>query len=277
MNRTRIVADSSCDLITLDEVSFVSVPLTIRTETQEFRDDASLDVETMVDTLRSTKGRSYSACPSVADWERAFGEDDDVLAFTITSGLSGSFRAACAAKLNCEENSPSRRICIIDSLSTGPEIVLLIEKAVSELSAGADFDAVCRSVQDYQRRTHLIFALESLHNLAQNGRVGKLAAAAAGMLGIRAVGTTSDEGTLDLLGKCRGRKRAVDFLQEEMERLGYTGGCVRIGHCRNTDSAGELRTAILHRFPGANIRIYPLRGLCSYYAECGGVLVGFEA
>ena len=162
-------------------MSFVSVPLTIRTETQEFRDDASLDVETMVDTLRSTKGRSYSACPSVADWERAFGEDDDVLAFTITSGFSGSFRAACAAKLNCEEHSPSRRICIIDSLSTGPEIVLLIEKAVSELSAGADFDAVCRSVQDYQHRTHLIFALESLHNLAQNGRVGKLAAVAAGM------------------------------------------------------------------------------------------------
>ena len=127
MNRIRIVADSSCDLITLDEVSFVSVPLTIRTETQEFRDDASLDVETMVDTLRSTTGRSYSACPSVADWERAFGEDDNVLAFTITSGLSGSFRAACAAKLNCEEHSPSRRICIIDSLSTGPEIVLLIE------------------------------------------------------------------------------------------------------------------------------------------------------
>lgn len=211
MNRIRIVADSSCDLITLDEVSFVSVPLTIRTETQEFRDDASLDVETMVDTLRSTKGRSYSACPSVADWERAFGEDDDVLAFTITSGLSGSFRAACAAKLNCEENSPSRRICIIDSLSTGPEIVLLIEKAVSELSAGADFDAVCRSVQDYQRRTHLIFALESLHNLAQNGRVGKLAAAAAGMLGIRAVGTTSDEGTLDLLGKCRRQKKNGRF------------------------------------------------------------------
>ena len=212
MNRIRIVADSSCDLITLDEVSFVSVPLTIRTETQEFRDDASLDVETMVDTLRSTKGRSYSACPSVADWERAFGEDDDVLAFTITSGLSGSFRAACAAKLNCEEHSPSRRICIIDSLSTGPEIVLLIEKAVSELSAGADFDAVCRSVQDYQHRTHLIFALESLHNLAQNGRVGKLAAVAAGMLGIRAVGTTSDEGTLDLLASAAaGKERRNSF------------------------------------------------------------------
>ena len=184
-------------------------------------------------------------------------------------------RQACAAKLNCEEHSPSRRICIIDSLSTGPEIVLLIEKAVSELSAGADFDAVCRSVQDYQHRTHLIFALESLHNLAQNGRVGKLAAVAAGMLGIRAVGTTSDEGTP--AGKCRGRKRTAEFLQEEMERLGYTGGRVRIGHCRNADSTENLRAAIIRRFPDANIRSYPLRGLCSYYAECGGVLVGFEA
>lgn len=149
MNRIRIVADSSCDLITLDEVSFVSVPLTIRTETQEFRDDASLDVETMVDTLRSTKGRSYSACPSVADWERAFGEDDDVLAFTITSGLSGSFRAACAAKLNCEENSPSRRICIIDSLSTGPKIVLLIEKRFlnyRQVRTLMPFAVLCRTI-----------------------------------------------------------------------------------------------------------------------------------
>ncbi len=52
MNRIRIVADSSCDLITLDEVSFVSVPLTIRTETQEFRDDASLWTEALTESLR---------------------------------------------------------------------------------------------------------------------------------------------------------------------------------------------------------------------------------
>ena len=57
MNRIRIVADSSCDLITLDEVSFVSVPLTIRTETQEFRDDASpLEKTMMFLPLRSPAG-----------------------------------------------------------------------------------------------------------------------------------------------------------------------------------------------------------------------------
>ena len=107
MNQFRIAADSSCNLLTLNGADFVSVPLTIRTETEEFRDDASLDVDAMVSTLRSTRGRSYSACPNVADWESAFGESGDVIAFTITSSLSGSYNAACAAGKNCTERSPA--------------------------------------------------------------------------------------------------------------------------------------------------------------------------
>ena len=224
MNQVRLVADSSCDLLTLSGMDFVSVPLTIRTETEEFRDDAALDVDGMVRALRDTNGRSYSACPNVADWEEAFGERGDVIAFTITSGLSGSYGVACAAKESCEEHDPSRRIQVFDSLSAGPEIALLIEKAAAELRAGADFDAVCNVLKSYQSQTHLLFALESMHNLAQNGRISKLTAAVAGILGIRAVGQASAEGTLEMLGKCRGARRTLEFLLLEMERLGYRGG-----------------------------------------------------
>ena len=87
MNQFRIVAASSCDLLTLDGADFVSVPLSIRTDAEEFYDDANLDVDAMVSTLRDTKGRSYSACPNIADWESAFGESGNVIAFTITSAL----------------------------------------------------------------------------------------------------------------------------------------------------------------------------------------------
>ena len=38
MNQFRIVADSSCDLLTLDGADFVSVPLSIRTDAEEFYD-----------------------------------------------------------------------------------------------------------------------------------------------------------------------------------------------------------------------------------------------
>ena len=75
MTQLRIAADSSCDLLALEGLDFVAVPLTIRTDTEEFRDDAALDVSKMVSTLRNTKGRSYSACPNIADWEDAFGEE----------------------------------------------------------------------------------------------------------------------------------------------------------------------------------------------------------
>ena len=145
MNQFRIVADSSCDLLTLDGADFISVPLSIRTDAEEFYDDTNLDVDAMVSTLRDTKGRSYSACPNIADWESAFGESGNVIAFTITSALSGSYNAACVAKKNCEERNPARRIYVVDSLSAGPEIALLIERALYELRSHADFDKACEA------------------------------------------------------------------------------------------------------------------------------------
>lgn len=276
MDQFRIAADSSCNLLALDGADFVSVPLTIRTDAEEFRDDASLDVDAMVAALRATKGRSYSACPNIAQWEEAFGERGDVIAFTITSGLSGSYNAACAAKEICRQRDPSRRIHVVDSLSAGPEIALLIEKALSETRAGADFDGVRRAVQEYRERTRLLFALESMHNLAQNGRVNRLVATMAGVLGIRAVGQASAEGTLEMLGKARGARRTRQLMLSEMERLGYKGGSARIGHCQNETLALEIRDEILRRFPAADAQIHPLRGLCSYYAERGGIMLGFE-
>ena len=276
MDQFRIAADSSCNLLALDGADFVSVPLTIRTDAEEFRDDASLDVDAMVAALRATKGRSYSACPNIAQWEEAFGERGDVIAFTITSGLSGSYNAACAAKEICRQRDPSRRIHVVDSLSAGPEIALLIEKALSETRAGADFDGVRRAVQEYRERTRLLFALESMHNLAQNGRVNRLVATMAGVLGIRAVGQASAEGTLEMLGKARGARRTRQLMLSEMERLGYRGGSARIGHCQNETLALEIRDEILRRFPAADAQILPLRGLCSYYAERGGIMLGFE-
>lgn len=276
MDQIRIVADSSCDLLTLPGVDFVSVPLTIRTDTEEFCDDASFDVGEMVAVLRNTKGRSYSACPNIADWEGAFGESGDVVAFTITSSLSGSYSTACTAKQHCEERDPSRRIYVVDTLSAGPETALLMEKAAAVVHEGGDFDAVCREVEAYRKETHLLFALESMHNLAQNGRISKLAATMAGVLGIRAVGQASEEGTLEMLEKCRGLRKTREFMLSAMEKLGYKGGRVRLGHCQNAALALELSTEIQQRFPGAEVKSYPLRGLCSYYAEKGGIMLGFE-
>ena len=98
MASVKIVADSSADLLTLEGIGFACAPLKIVAGEQEFVDDAALDVEGMVTWFDSYKGKSKTSCPNPGDWLEAFGDADEVFCVTITSGLSGSYNAACVAK-----------------------------------------------------------------------------------------------------------------------------------------------------------------------------------
>jgi len=272
----KIVADSSSDLLELDGVEFVSVPLKIITDQKEYVDDALLDVPQMIEELRELKGRSYTSCPNVGDWEEAFADADQVFAVTITSGLSGSYGAAVQARDATLDKFPDKKIHVIDTLTAGAEVMLIVEKLRELIHKGLSFEAIRDTVEEYMKHTHLLFALESLHNFVQNGRVSKLSAAAAGVLGFRILGIASEQGMLELLTKCRGAGKTIAGFISELKRLGYHGGKALIGHCLNELGAENLKNAIISEFGKADIRIFPMRGLCSYYAEKGGLLLGFE-
>lgn len=276
MYQIKIVADSSADMLELGALPFTSVPLKIIASQKEYVDDAALDVEQMVTDLLSTKEKSSTACPCVGDWLEAFGEAERIFCITITSTLSGSFNSANSAKQAYEEAHPDRKVCLIDSLSTGPEMKLIVEKIRAEYEKGRSFEEICRTVETYQKHTGLMFMLESLRNLANNGRVSRLAASAAGILGIRVIGKASERGDLEQLAKCRGEKKALPAFLRFMKEEGYCGGLVRISHCLNEAAAQAFSQLLKAEFPKAQVEIYPSRGLCSFYAEKGGMLVGFE-
>ena len=272
----KIVADSSANLPALAGIAYASVPLKILAGEKEYVDNAALDTEQMVSAMEAYQGRSSTACPSVGEWLEAFGDADYVFTIAITSNLSGSHNAAVQAKDMYEEMHPDRHVCCLDSLSTGPEMVLVAEKLVELLDAGLDFETVEAQVREYMKKTHLLFSLESMDNLAKNGRVSKVAAKAAGILGIRVVGKASDVGTLQQLHKCRGEKKALQTMLEEMVAHGFTGGKVRIAHGLNENGAQALLEVIRSAYPNIEATIVPFGGLCCFYAERGGLMVGFE-
>lgn len=272
----RIVTDSSANLRTLDDNRIVSVPLTIRTDEKEFVDDATLDIKEMTDYLAGYKGKSGSACPSSGDWQSAFGDAEYVFAISITSNLSGSYNSARVAKEQYEEEHPGHKVFLIDSLSAGPELKLIVEK-IQELNAkGLSFEEICDAVTEYQKQTHLTFMLKSLTNLANNGRVNPAVAKIAGVLNILVVGIASAVGTLEQKVKARGEKKAIAAMRKIMDDLKYAGGKVRIDHCFNLEDSLKLKELILAAYPDADIVISENYGLCSFYAEKGGILVGFE-
>ena len=276
MRNIKLVADSSANMLTLDRVAFASAPLKIITGEREFVDDAQLDVTGMVQWFDSYKGRSKTSCPNPGDWLEAFGDADEVFCVTITSGLSGSYNSACVAQQMYEAENSGKRVFVIDSLSAGPELALIVEKLVEYIEQGRSFEDICRDIKAYQQLTGLVFVLASLKNFAANGRVSPAVAKIAGVLGIRVVGKASDQGTLEPTDKCRGEAKSLKTLVANLLNAGLSRGKVCIDHCCNGDAAQTLAELIRAGAPQADVSVHTCRGLCSYYAEKGGLLVGFE-
>ena len=276
MRKLRIVCDSSSDITALEKVEFAYSPMKIITSDIEFVDDAKLDVCGMRKFFAVYKGKSKTSCPNVADWLEAFGDADDVICLTITSALSGSYNSACMAKREYESEHEGRRVFVLDTLSAGPEIALAIRKLEEYVAEGLEFEEICNKIKYYVENTGLVFMLKSLRNFANNGRVSPLIAKIVGIAGICIVGRASDEGTLDPVHKCKGEARSLKTLVEDLEKSGLCEGRVSIGHCGNVAAAEKLAAMIGERFGNIEIEIHALRGLCSFYAEEGGLLVGFE-
>jgi fused signal recognition particle receptor len=89
-----------------------------------------------------------------------------------------------------------------------------------------------------------------------------------------AVASVKAKKTDVLIVDTAGRLHVKDNLMKEMN---YNGGKVIIDHCFNETDAIAVKEHILASFPNADVRIAETRGLCSFYAEVGGLLVGVEA
>lgn len=271
----RIITDSASDLTSMEGMDMSYAPMKVCTAEREFTDTDDINVREMVDFLYSYKGRSSSSCPNAEDWLNAFGDAENIVCITITGGLSGSYNSALSAKNIYEGDHPDRHVLVVDSFTAGPEMALMAERVREQALAGKGLEEIEADLKGY--KTELLFALESLRNFANNGRVSKAAAAVAGLLGIRAIGRASDVGTLELLSKTRGEAKTLDGVMSYLKELRCKGGKIFIDHCFAEETVQKLAFRIKAEYPHAQIVIRPTRGLCSFYVEPGGFLVGFEA
>ena len=271
----KIVSDSSSNILSMENPHFASVPMKVRAA-KEYIDDENLDLALMVEELKNHKGTSGSSCPNVGEWLEAFGDADMVFGTTMSKGLSGSYNAACEAARTYMEENPGKKAFIFNTLSAGPQQCFLNEKVLELAAQGLDFETIKEKALEYYRNTHILFCLESMMNLARNGRVSMAAAKIAGVLGIRACGDVK-AGMITPVHKPRGAKKATETLVEMMKERGfYDGAQLRIAHCFGETQANALADAVLAQFPNARITIEPTTALCSFYAEVGGLMIGFE-
>lgn len=276
-----IIVDSGCDLTNPNlflnsGISFIRVPLTLQLGDDAYIDDFSLDIPQFVKSMYEHKGKSGSAAPSPGAYLNAYHSADSIFVITITGTLSGSYSSAMAAKDMMLEEFPDKNIHVINSLSAGPHLSLLALKLKEYIDSGLSFEEIKQKIDTYQKKTKLLFVLESIENLVKNGRVSRIEGGIVGMLGIRLLGEASTKGELDVIKKCRGKMSAYQKLIATMKTKNFNGGKVIMSHCQNEDGANFIKNQLLKLYPNSSIEIMKTSGLCSFYAERGGILLAFE-
>ncbi|MBJ8325129.1 DegV family protein [Streptococcus pacificus] len=276
----KIVTDSGSDFRSLPDLaegtSFELVPLSITIGDRVFVDSEDLDINEMMTTMYSENSAARSACPSPEAFKNSYEGSDNIIVITLTGTLSGSNNSAQVAKKMLLEENPNANIHVFDSLSAGGEMDLFLLEANRLIKEGLSFEDVISQLETYLSKTRLLFILSKVDNLVKNGRLSKLIGTVVGLLNIRMVGKASEEGKLELLHKSRGQKKAITAAFEEMLKSGYNGGRVMIAHANNLKICQQLEEKIKNKFPQADINTIPTSGLCSFYAEEGGILLGYE-
>ena len=273
-----IVVDSSCDLLSDysdEQIGLDIVPLTIVVGEKYFRDDENVNTKDLLRAMKQEKRASSSACPSPRDFYSCFVKAENSICITMTGDLSGTYNAARLGAEMAKEEFPDKNIFVLDSKATAGKMVLLKNKAIRLIKSGMEFDDVCRALEEYNRETHLVFALGGYDNLVKTGRMSRLAGVMATHLGIRAVAVATD-GQVDVVRKPRGERNAIDAMIEIMRaNKDMAGKPVVISHCNNPVGAREMKLAISQRLKTDDVTILDCRGLTTFYTMEKGLIVGY--
>jgi len=279
MQKWGIITDSSCDYKRKEEewtdIHFAKVPFIITVGETDYTDDEQLNVSEMVDAMERCPKASHTSCPSPQSWLEQFMQQDNTIAITISGNLSGSYNSAITAKNMLLENHPEKKVFVLDSCSAGSALTMYALKAAEFIRQGMDFEKTVEKLQEYVSHCHTVFTLSSFDNLVKNGRMSRLAGFIAGKLGFWGIGIGSREGKIEVKAKVRGVPRMISGILEDMRENGFEKGEVVIAHCQNPEVAEKLKNRILETWGSAKVSIQPTIGLCSYYAERGGLIVGY--
>lgn len=276
-----IIADSSCNLRDYTpqapDTLYAYAPLKINVGGTEYADDANLDVAELNRHVAEEKSASSSACPSAGEWAELFRSAENVVAITISANLSGSFEAASMARDLVQEEG-GHRIHLVNSRAAGGKLemlVILLDRYLT-VHPDATFEEACAYIDGIEQNSSVLFSLSSYENLTKSGRMPKMAGILANKLNIRVLGCASEEGTIKIVAPTRGQKKMIAKVIQSMESDGYKGGLICMDHVDNEAGCQEIAAAITAKWPEAEIMIMPCGGLCSYYAESKGIIIGYD-
>ncbi|MBQ4100844.1 MAG: DegV family protein [Oscillospiraceae bacterium] len=215
--KTKIIVDSTLDLMPEIKSRVSVVPLTVHFGDEEYIDGVTIDHKTFYeklvesDVLPSTSQATPDAFAK--EFEKAKEQGEEVLVITLSSKFSGTCQSATIASEDFEN------IYIVDSGTTAVGGGILVEYALKLLDEGKSAKEIADILNEVKDKIVIVALLDTLEYLKKGGRISKTVAFAGSLLNIKPVLSVID-GEIDMLGKARGSKQGNNLLVQEIEKAG---------------------------------------------------------
>ena len=228
---TRIIVDSTADLMPAYQKRVHTVPLTLLFGTEEFIDGITIDKKVFYERLIESDvlPTTSQATPDAfaREFEKAKAAGESAVVITLSSKLSGTYQSA---RIAAEDYN---NIYIVDSGSTAIGSGILTELACKMLDEGMEAEEIARRLEEEKENLIVVALVDTLEYMKKGGRISRTAAAVGGMLNIKPV-LALIGGQIHMLGKARGSKMGNNLLVQEIQKaggvdfskpvlLGYTG------------------------------------------------------
>ena len=255
MNTYRIVTDSCCDFTReqYGKLDLIWVPLTLRYQGEEI--DGYTEPEELhefYDGIRAGEMPTTAAVNPEA-WanamEIALKENQDVLCMTFTSALSTTHQSAVFAATELREKYPERKIIVVDTLCAALGQGLLVYMACQKRDQGASLEQLHSWVEENKLHICHWVTVDDLNHLKRGGRISAATALVGGMLGIKPIIHVDNEGRLVNIGKCRGRKAAMELLSDKLAKTGTDVETIFIAHGDCPEDAAALEKLCREKCP----------------------------
>ncbi len=285
MSDYMIATSSTCDLprTWLDEhnVPFISYSFTIND--QPAVDDCREESRAVIyagmrkgDILKTSQINE----PAYEEFFRGLiSSGKDVLFLDMSEKMSVSFVNCRAAAEKIRKEFPNRQLYVMDTRCISGGLGMLVMHCVKQMESGKSFDEVITWAEANKLKIAHRFTVDDLNYLKRGGRVSNASALVGTMLSIKPVLYVPDGGTLDVVKKCIGRKKALhailDGVLNDLSKTETAGKDMLILNADCLADAEFIRDEVKKAYPDfGEIRISSLGVVIG--AHCGpGLLTVF--
>ena len=215
--KTRIIVDSTADLMPEYKSRVSMVPLTVHFGEEEYIDGVTIDHKTFYekliesDVLPSTSQATPDAF--MKEFNKAKEAGEAAVVITLASKFSGTYQSAMIAAAEYED------IYVVDSSSAAMGSGILVELAFRMIDEGKNAEQIAKALEEEKKKIVIVALVDTLEYLKKGGRISKTVAFAGGMLNIKPVLSVID-GEINMLGKARGSKMGNNLLVQEIDKAG---------------------------------------------------------